>query len=288
MDGLNMISNYKQNKVYRLSFNELAKRVFGIEFERFYQAGFWNDRYICYSYIAGNNVVSNVSVNKMDIVINGNVKNAIQIGTVMTDEKYRGKGLARRLMETVIKEYEGQCEIFYLFANNSVLEFYPKFGFKVQKDYRFYSNICCQNRVGKIRKMNIEDGDDIEKIKQMAVEKVRLSEKFAIENYQGILGWYCMNAFKDNIYFLEDIKTIVFFSKEGMEVNIYDILSKDEISFKEIMKRICDSGNYKVNFHFTPGFKDLDTTCEQIEHSELFIRGEVFPCKVTHPITAHA
>lgn len=52
----------------------------------------------------------------------------------MTDVKYRDQGLLRIIMEKVIAEWKDKCELIYLFANDSVLDFYPKFGFdKVQQ-----------------------------------------------------------------------------------------------------------------------------------------------------------
>lgn len=63
------IKDYKEIEKYRVSFNALAQESFGIQFEDWYQRRCWNDRYICYSYVDGDRVVANVSVNVMDIVI---------------------------------------------------------------------------------------------------------------------------------------------------------------------------------------------------------------------------
>ncbi|MDP4183044.1 MAG: GNAT family N-acetyltransferase [Bacillota bacterium] len=289
MSELRMISDYKENDVYRLSFNELAKSVFGIEFEKYYRAGFWSDRYICFSYLDGEKVVSNVAVNKIDLVINGYVKKAIQIGTVMTDPEYRGKGLSKNLMETVINEYQNKCELFYLFANDSVLKFYPKFGFELQKEYTYYTTIAIEQRdIINMRKMNVDDFKDIELIKNMAKERTRLSQSFSTDNTEGILGWYCLNIFKDNVYLIEDLDAIVIFDNEDGKINLYDVLSKKEISFEQIIRRIADVGSWKVIFHFTPGFKDIEPTCEEVEHCKLFIRGGAFLGEVAYPITARA
>ena len=50
-----------------------------------------------------------------------------QLGTVMTDPDFRGRGLAGRLMREVLSRLP---EDVYLFANDSVLDFYPRFGFR--------------------------------------------------------------------------------------------------------------------------------------------------------------
>lgn len=289
MSELKMISDYKENDVYRLSFNELAKSVFGIEFEKFYQTGFWNDRYICYSFLDGNSVISNVSVNKIDLVVNGIIKKVIQIGTVMTHPDYRGKGLAKILIEKVIDEYKDKCEFFYLFANESVLDFYPKFGFQIQKEYIYHAIVSSEHSdLGKLRKLNIENSDDLNLIKKMAMERMRLSDEFATENTEGILGWYCLNIFSNSIYYIEDLDTIVIYDIENDKINLYEVLSRQKLTLEKIINRIASLGIWKVVFSFTPGFNDATLICEEAEHSELFIRGGRFPDRVTHPITAHA
>ena len=77
----------------------------------------------------GDRVIANVSVNRMDMLWRGQAKQYIQIGTVMTDEAYRGKGLSKFLIETVLHDWKDRCDAIYLFANRTVLDFYPKFGF---------------------------------------------------------------------------------------------------------------------------------------------------------------
>ncbi|WP_397386234.1 GNAT family N-acetyltransferase [Paenibacillus sp. VCA1] len=85
--------DYKYHDEYRASFNRLSKLVFGI-----YQKGAWDDRYICHSFVADDEVIANVSVSKMNLVIKGDIR-ALQIGTVMTHPEHRGKGLSKQLMK---------------------------------------------------------------------------------------------------------------------------------------------------------------------------------------------
>ena len=48
----------------------------------------------------------------------------------MTRPGHRGRGLARRLMEEVLRDWSGRCDGMFLFANGTVLDFYPRFGFR--------------------------------------------------------------------------------------------------------------------------------------------------------------
>lgn len=80
MTGLNMIQDYKHMKTYRHSFFNLAQSIFRIDFIRWYRLGFWDYRYRPISFVDGNQVVSNVSVNQLDLIIKRKRYSAIQLG----------------------------------------------------------------------------------------------------------------------------------------------------------------------------------------------------------------
>lgn len=121
------IKQLKNNSILRSSFFELAKNTFGLSFENWYEQGFWTDKYIPYSIIDGDKVISNASVNVMDMIYGGSLKRFIQIGTVMTEPEYRNRGLCSFLIKEILSDWCGKCEYIYLFANSTVLDFYPKF-----------------------------------------------------------------------------------------------------------------------------------------------------------------
>lgn len=88
-----MISDYMDKEKYRASFNKLAMNTFGLDFEDWYKRKLYHNRYIYYSYIHKDEVIANVSINKMNLIVEGKSKKAIQLGTVMTHPDYRNKGL---------------------------------------------------------------------------------------------------------------------------------------------------------------------------------------------------
>ena len=104
MEQFKFISNCMKNDKYRKSFNELAMKTFNINFEEWFRDGYLDGNYINYSFICEENIVANVSANKFNVIYNGELKKAIQIGTVMTDVNYRNKGLSKELMNVVLKE----------------------------------------------------------------------------------------------------------------------------------------------------------------------------------------
>lgn len=127
---MEFICDYMRDDVKRRALNALAQRTFGIDFEAWVKDGYFEGDYIPYSLIENGKLLSNVSVNRMQFVQNGAARTHIQLGTVMTDAAHRQRGLARRLMGRVLRDWEGRCDGIYLFANLGALDFYRKMGFR--------------------------------------------------------------------------------------------------------------------------------------------------------------
>ena len=104
---MQILHSYRENEELRQFFNELATKVFGLNFEGWYQNGFWKDNYNPYSVVEDGKVVANVSVNTCDMNYDGTVKHLLQLGTVMTNPDFRGKGYSRKIMERIIDDFEG-------------------------------------------------------------------------------------------------------------------------------------------------------------------------------------
>lgn len=60
-------NSIKENDTIRKSFDKLSQKTFGLSFEDWYNDGYWTDAYIPYVLLHNNQVVSNVSVNIMNL-----------------------------------------------------------------------------------------------------------------------------------------------------------------------------------------------------------------------------
>ena len=287
------MKNYQNDEKLRGSFNKLATDIFGINFEEWYQKGFWNDRYIPYSYVDGDEVIANVSVNIIDFVMDGQDKKAIQIGTVMTHPNYRNRGLSASLMNKVLEEYEDQCDFIYLFANQSVLDFYPKFGFHPVHEYQFslaYSS--AQSDAAAIRKLDVSNPNDLDLIYKIASERIPVSNVFGTKNTQDLLMFYCLYVFKEHIYFIEEEEAIVIYEQEEQQVDIFDIVSKKGVSIDQILAKITNADTTKIVFHFTPDYEGINMHTEIFNREGAFFvklkEGDSFPSQIKHPITSEA
>lgn len=293
MKDLVFVKDFKANDQLRKSFFHLADEVFGINFDSWYENGFWTEKYIPYSFAFGDQIVANASVNRIELIINGGRKRALQIGTVMTHPDYRNQGLSANLMNRIIEEYKNDYDYMYLLANHNVLNFYPKFGFQAVQE-ELYSMAFTNEHIGqaRMRKLDGKNKKDLQFIYQFSSERAINSQKFGTNSTAELLMFYCINVFQNDIYYLEDEKIILIYQKEENEINIFDIISKKEVQIEEILSKVTEKGTYKIVFHYTPDYHGIRFETKKYNGSEvLFVKGakcNKFPEFIKHPLLSQA
>ena len=264
--------NYRENEDLRRSFNELAEKVFGLNFENWYKNGFWKDNYIPYSVIEDGKVVSNVSVNACNMNYDGRLVKLIQLGTIMTDTDYRGKGYSRILMERVISDYKDKVDGIYLFANDSVLDFYPRFGFKTGKEYQYSKDV---NNTDEDRTVMVPmaDKEAWDKMVRLITEKEQNSRFYMVEN-TGLYMFYLSQFMQENTFYIESCDSYAVAEIEDDTLILHTIIGKGDVD-----KVISAFGNKikKVVLNFTPnvtyGFEENEL---HEEDTTLFVMGKFF------------
>ncbi|MBZ9687465.1 GNAT family N-acetyltransferase [Clostridium estertheticum] len=290
MSNYIMISNYMNEDKYRISFNKLAMNTFKIDFESWYQKNLYYNRYLCFSYIYEDEVVANVSINKMNLLIEGQKKKALQLGTVMTHLNHRNKGLSASLIKYIIDKYESEYDIIYLFANDSVLNFYPKFGFKkvIECAYELDTNQV-NRKESLIKRLRGDDKNDYKTILRIAKDRQPVCQKFGVINDIWPLHIYCMYEYKDDIYYLEDEDAIVITRREDGCLHLYDVLSLKPIDLDSIVEKIVIPNDKKIEFHFVPEINKyavLKTFKEREDETFVITKNTSFN-EALFPMTSH-
>ncbi|KIL51928.1 GNAT family N-acetyltransferase [Jeotgalibacillus soli] len=293
MKERSFIKNLKNKDRLKNSFNSLAEKVFGINFEGWYEKGYWNEKYTPFSYVDGNQVVANVSVNKMDLIINRKLKRGLQIGTVMTHPDYRNQGLSASLMNKVLEEYENEYDVMYLFANHSVLDYYPKFGFTKVNEYQFSMDFRFQHsKPADIQKLDVTNSKDLHFIHDFSSRRLPVSDCFGTINTQYLLMFYCLNVISEDLYYLPEENVIVIYKLERNELHVFDLISEVKVDVLTIIDKMALKETDKVIFYFTPAIKDSQLKSELFHGSEvLFVRtyeDHKLPAQFKHPLTSQA
>ncbi len=282
-----LIKQIKDNEPLRKSFNSLAQKTFGITFEEWYQHGFWTDRYIPYVFVKESRVIANVSVNLIHIMDQGKCRRYIQLGTVMTDKDYRRLGLAKLLMNEVIKDWKDQCDGIYLFANETALEFYPKFSFIKTMEYQYSFSV--QPKTGDFYKLDMTQHKNHALLQHYYSLGNPLSDFTLKDNFE-LLMFYCLNDLKDCVYYSKQLDLIMIVQEEENTLLCYDILGRTDASLEEIIASFSILNSPHVTLGFTP--KDTKGyTIMPLEENHLFITKDMlthFDKQKMFPLLSHA
>ncbi len=288
---------YQKEDGLRHSFNQLAYQTFGLDFEDWYQKGYWGENYIPYSIVVKGEVVANVSVNPMTFWEGEEKKHFIQLGTVMTRGDYRNQGLIRRLMEEIEKDYAGKAEGSYLFANSSVLEFYPKFGYEKEAEYQYSKKVWFDGERTAL-KVPMKEKKDWDKLERAMRKSSRHSRFEMVDNGQLIL-FYVTKFMQENVYYIEECNSYVIAEIEGENLLLHAVYcneSNASILKSPVLDSVIQAFGKEIRM-VTLGFVPVDekgyTVSEfKQEDTTLFVKGKGFAgfkkLRLMFPTLSHA
>lgn len=284
-----IVKGYCADDALRRSFDALAQRTFGLTFEDWYQNGFWGDDYVPYSVVVDGEVAANVSVNRTDFVLDGEKKRFIQLGTVMTDERYRGRGMIRRLMAEVERDCAGKADGVYLFANDTVLDFYPKFGFRRAAEVR-YARAPEPGGAASAVRVPMRDRDSWDRLTAV-IRSSTPCGRFSLCGNTGLPLFYVSKFMQDCVYRVAPETYAVAALEDGV-LHLHAVYAEKQPA-PEAVARAFDGAVRRVQLGFTP----LDTTGWEAEtvredDTTLFVHGAGFRDferrGLMFPVLAHA
>lgn len=283
---MNYIKNYKNDETLRQSFCALALDTFGISFEPWYQAGYWSDAYIPYSYHVEGKVVANASANLMTLIIEGSEVKAIQIGTVMTDPAYRRRGLAYELISKIIDDFKDKVSFFYLAADEEAVALYRKCGFEPIPEVKY----TWHNPIGSgisLKPVSLSLDTLIEQKKNSVLKGAKLE----VTGDEHILAFYYHHDFDKCIYRLEsDVILLAEIGEDGKALTLYDYFVPKSIENFNLTAMLEQTGAQKIRFAFGVGGLAVGLDKRTIEDSGWMVRaaGKAFPEAFSYKTLAQA
>ena len=270
---MNIIHGYRDDRALRDSLNALAEQTFGLNFEGWYQNGFWGDNYDPHSIVIDGQVVSNVSVNRTDLMIGGKRHRILQLGTVMTAPEYRGRGYGRAIMEYIEREY-ADADGIYLFGNDGVVDYYPKFGFRPAVEYAYRKSV---SQIGEYRaEQVIMDNRESWARLAAAMEKSTFREGCRMVDNPGLIFFYVSQFMQEAVYYIDSLDAWVIAEPEEGCLTIHNIFADASVTIDDVAAAFGGSVK-EVALGFAP---ENAEGWEILEHHEedcnFFVRGAIF------------
>lgn len=267
-----IIKNYRDNTELRTSFNKLAEDTFGLNFEDWYQNGYWTDKYNPYSIVKDGEVIANVSVNLMDMRYKGKVLHLIQLGTVMTKSEYRNQGLIRQLMNEIDADYEGKVDGMYLFGGDDVIDFYPKFGYRKSYEHQYSKKVSITNEAS-MKQVSMSNKAEWS-VLEAAIHKSCFQGQFDMADNMELYMFYVSKFMQGNVYYDEALDCYAVAEIEDDELLLHAVFAANQLELDKVIAAFGENIR-QVKLAFTPS----DTTgfdCQElhVEDCTLFVKGE--------------
>lgn len=270
---MKVIHNYRHDAALRASFNALAEQTFGLNFENWYHNGFWTDAYDPYSVVIDGQVVANVSLNRTDMVIGGRRRRIYQLGTVMTAPEYRNRGYSRLIMEAIEKD-TADADGVYLFGSDSVLGFYPRFGFQQDQEFLWHRQV---RQSGECRMENVPmDGPAGWERLADAMARSRFPGGCRMVDNPGLIFFYVSQFMQSCVYRCDDPDVWVIAELEDGELTLHNVFSPAPVSLDTVVEAFGGGVS-----HVTLGFSPEDASgfqCRELKEEDctFFTKGSVF------------
>lgn len=287
--SIELISRYHQVEKYRQAFIEFIPQIFsGASFAEWHKRGYWQDDFQAHAIYDHHQeqMLANVSLGLMDVYIDGQLKKGAQLSSVGVLPQARKRGYQTQLMAHIFALYANQVDLFFLFGNPSVVDFYPRFGFHQVAHHNFKASYPANvSPRFAATQLDIDQPQDWAIISDFSANRAPVTTLFGTTNEANVLNWSLLNPFQKKIWHLPTHEVVVVAeTKEGV-LHIYDIMSKQplkDIHFNEILASISLPDTHTLMFYFTP--EKLPIQVEAVpadESAPFFVKGDFLP-KGTH------
>ncbi|MFD2555489.1 GNAT family N-acetyltransferase [Sphingobacterium tabacisoli] len=266
---------YQQEESLRLEFKRMTNSFWGFDFENYYQSGYWDNSCILYSLFDGAKIISHATVTLFDAEVLGESKKLLQIGTVMTDEHYQKRGLGRFLMERIQADFNQKSDGMFLFANETVLDYYPKFGLVPAPEFIAVQQVnnTISDQKPSSRKLNLDTAEDLHLFEGL-VDRNVTNSAVSCKN-KGLSFFYTYAypemGFKDSIYFIEALDCAVVVELADSTLRIIELFSTNKVNLQDVITALGDLTFDKVSLGFTPLEGDFDFEPWQDDDLHLFV-----------------
>ncbi len=287
-----IIDDVRDNPKHFGLFHALTNLVFEFDLEEWRQSGYWSEKYKPHALIEDGTMLSNVSTFKMHLLIEGRELNARQVGTVMTHPDHRGQGYASHLMNHVVKRYEPDSDLFFLFTGPDLIPFYEQFRFRVEKETRFLADFQTISASDiRMRRLDLANVADRDWLYERVDSRAPVSRRFGILDGPEIFMYHVLYRYPDCVYH-DEVQDCVLVAKQMDDtLHVYDIISAKPVDVRKLLSSYAGCGIKTVDFHFIPDQLTLPTRMVPIDPEDVFMvrsSGQLFEGEFRHPTMLEA
>ena len=262
------------DRAWHQAFIEFVPRVFpSISFRRWATFGGWDAGYRVFALADGERIVASAALSAVELLLHGQHVRGWQLGAVATDPAYRLRGLQRNIVTRLLAECP-RDDMVFLFANDSVLDFYPRFGFRRGRERLFGAEHRAAPSGTPLRALDIDSPDDRALLLRVAAQAEPITGLFGARDYGRTLLWYLCNFHRDHMRYVAEHDSVIVAEQIDSTLYVYDVLTRTAFPLASELPRLLEAPIERLELAFTPS-RDWPSALPTREYTEspLFIRG---------------
>lgn len=218
-------------------------------FEEWIEWGCWDDAYTAFVAFDDDTPVANVSRTRMRLLVDGMERCGWQLGAVCTRPEYRGRGLGRRLLDSALAGCGSDPVL--LFANPTVRDFYPRFGFVPREEWVFEAAFAAAPSATPAPTLDSSDPAVRARIRRLAAVGSPATQRFGARGHGDIALWYLANGYIPAPREPQP-GTLVFCTRQDDCLQVHEVLSDGAVDLAALIPTLIDSPIRRLRFDFTP------------------------------------
>jgi GNAT superfamily N-acetyltransferase len=292
--GLTYRFDYYSETPAGAGLRRFAHEIFGLDFNRVHHYGIAFPAYKPFSFFQDDRVVANISITAMELVLNGQETKAAQIGTLGVIPEFRGRGLIRELFKKVHDYCDQTYEFLFLFANETVLKFYPQFGYREVYEHSFFTPVPKSAKSPGLRKLHLDNRDDFTLISRLVQHRSPVSHLCGGRRCDWLTLFHLIVGYPDHLYYVPELDVLLVYQPKGTTLVLVDLIGNPLPAFKQLTPFLDMNNLQTLEFGFTPDLLEINPsphyeTLPVQKHDPLFVRGK-FPLEnrvFKFPLTLH-
>lgn len=279
MNDFQIKEHYRDDDTFREAYFRFVSRVFSTaDFREWYARGCWPGEYNPVSIVVGDEVVSNISLSRMSLLIDNRPVSGIQLGAVGTVKEYRGRGLSRLLMEYVMEKHADTADVLFLFGNDDVVDFYPRFGFEPHGESVFVRERAIPKSRFAGRRLDVVSSDDWALLSDRIARRSPLTRLFGAVSYDFVTLWHVLNLHPRHVWYVKEYDLVAIVSEREGVAHVWDLIFSEPVDIERALAAILPSDTISaVHYYFAPDVVAFEyDRLDDVPNSHLFVRGS-FP-----------
>ncbi|MBI1777513.1 MAG: GNAT family N-acetyltransferase [Proteobacteria bacterium] len=214
---------------------------------------------------------------RMHFVIDGAEREGFQLGAVATRSDHRGRGLSRLVLSQALSDGDATKQPTILFANRSVLDFYPRFGFRRIMQKRFVATERIEAAANPAPTIDLAMAPDRTRLAQLCARAGAVGRTFSARNYYSTVLWHLTHKPK-SVFWFDGLDAALIASVDHERLVLHDLIATRPFDLTLALPHLIHRPVSEVEFRFGPD--DWWPTARVLEAEEtdspLFVRGLEF------------